>query len=139
LNAPPPDHRIARRLLFGIPLGILLWRLVGVLSTSVGLVNAFVPILPTTIFLIIGVWAFGKGAPHWRERLLQHRRFGKPLRDWEDGGRVSRRGKVLAVIGISASWMISAYFIGLGWVIASLGIVLASLAVWLATRPLPRE
>lgn len=126
-------------MLFGIPLGILLWRLVGVLSTSVGLVNAFVPILPTTIFLIIGVWAFGKGAPHWRERLLQHRRFGKPLRDWEDGGRVSRRGKVLAVIGISASWMISAYFIGLGWVIASLGIVLASLAVWLATRPLPRE
>lgn len=97
------------------------------------------PILPTTIFLIIGVWAFGKGAPHWRERLLQHRRFGKPLRDWEDGGRVSRRGKVLAVVGISASWMISAYFVGLGWIIASLGVVLASLAIWLATRPLPRD
>lgn len=139
MNAPPPDHRIARRLLFGIPLGILLWRVVGVVSASVGLVNAFVPILPTTIFLIIGVWAFGKGAPHWRERLLQHRRFGKPLRDWEDGGRVSRRGKVLAVVGISASWMISAYFVGLGWIIASLGVVLASLAIWLATRPLPRD
>ena len=113
--------------------------MLGVVSTSIGLVNAFVPILPTTIFLIIGAWAFGKGAPHWREKLLQHRRFGKPLRDWEDGGRVSRRGKILAVIGISVSWVISVYFVGLTWIIGVVGLLLAGLALWLATRPLPRE
>ena len=139
MNSPPPDHRTARRLLFGIPLGLLLWRVLGVVSTSIGLVNAFVPILPTTIFLIIGAWAFGKGAPHWREKLLQHRRFGKPLRDWEDGGRVSRRGKILAVVGISVSWVISVYFVGLTWIIGVVGLFLAGLAIWLATRPLPRE
>jgi len=110
-----------------------------VLSTSIGLINAFIPIMPTTIFLIIGAWAFGKGAPHWREKLLQHRRFGKSLRDWEDGGRVSRRGKVLAVIGISISWLISAYWIGLTWVTGTVGVLLAAIALWLATRPLPRE
>ena len=107
--------------------------MLGVVSTSIGLVNAFVPILPTTIFLIIGAWAFGKGAPHWREKLLQQ------LRDWEDGGRVSRRGKILAVIGISVSWVISVYFVGLTWIIGVVGLFLAVLAVWLATRPLPRE
>lgn len=70
---------------------------------------------------------------------MQHRRFGKTLRDWEDGGRVSRRGKILAVIGISLSWAISVYFVGFNWIIGVIGVCLAGLAAWLATRPLPRE
>jgi hypothetical protein len=37
------------------------------------------------------------------------------------------------------SWVISVYFVGLTWIIGVVGLFLAVLAVWLATRPLPRE
>lgn len=33
------------------------WRTLGAVSVAIGLVNAFIPLLPTTIFLLIGVWA----------------------------------------------------------------------------------
>ena len=46
---------------------------------------------------------------------------------------------ILAVIGISVSWVISVYFVGLTWIIGVIGLLLAGLALWLATRPLPRE
>ena len=45
------------------------WRTVGMLSMAVGVINAFIPLLPTTVFLLIGVWAYGKGDPAMRERL----------------------------------------------------------------------
>ena len=60
------------------------------LSGAAGL-NAFIPLLPTTVFLLIGAWALGKGAPEWRAKLVAHPRFGRALRDWDDGRRVSRR------------------------------------------------
>jgi uncharacterized membrane protein YbaN (DUF454 family) len=122
-----------------MPLKQLLWRALGLISTGIGLVNAFLPVLPTTVFLIVGAWAFGKGAPEWRAKLLQHPRFGKALRDWDDGGRVSRRGKILASIGILISWSLSVFFFGFKTLTGVVGIGLAGLALWLVTRPLPRE
>ena len=40
------------------------WRSLGGLCVLIGLVNAFVPVLPTTVFLLIGAWAYGKGGRH---------------------------------------------------------------------------
>lgn len=139
MNNPQREHADRKRLLLGLPLGQILWRLLGVISTGIGLINAFIPVLPTTVFLIVGAWAFGKGAPQWRTRLLQHPRFGKALRDWDDGGRISRRGKILAGLGITISWSLSVYFYGFSTLTGLIGIGLLGLALWLATRPLPRE
>jgi uncharacterized membrane protein YbaN (DUF454 family) len=44
------------------------WRSFGVVCIAIGLINAFVPLLPTTMFLILGAWAFGKGATDLRRR-----------------------------------------------------------------------
>jgi uncharacterized membrane protein YbaN (DUF454 family) len=38
------------------------WRGFGVVCIAIGLINALVPLLPSTVFLILGAWAYGKGA-----------------------------------------------------------------------------
>ena len=121
-----------------VPLRVWPWRVLGVSSVSIGVINAFIPLLPSTVFLLIGAWAFSRGAPHWRERLMAHPRFGAPLRNWADGGRVSKRGKRLAAAGMAASVAISLWFYGPTVPVLAVAAGLTGLAAWLWTRPEPR-
>ena len=106
----------------------LLWRILGFTSVGIGIVNAFIPLMPTTVFLLVGAWALGKGSPEWRARLIAHPRFGRALRDWEDGRRVSRRGKRLAALGMAIGWIILVIWRGLTpWSIGT-GVLLAGIA-----------
>lgn len=138
MSSPPVDPR-ARSTAERTPPGIWLWRALGLISVTVGIINAFIPLLPSTVFLLIGAWAFSRGAPHWRERLMAHPRVGAPLRNWEDGGRVSRRGKWLAAIGMAASVAISLWLFGPTVPVIAVALGLAGLATWLWTRPEPRD
>jgi hypothetical protein len=82
--AASQDHAITWR--------ALAWLALGMVSAAIGVINAFLPLLPTTVFLLISLWAFGKGAPEWRQRLLAHPRWGGPLQHWGAGPpRVSAR------------------------------------------------
>lgn len=117
---------------------MLLWRILGFTSVGIGLVNAFIPLMPTTVFLLVGAWALSKGSPKWRARLIAHPRFGRALRDWEDGRRVSRRGKRLAASGMTLGWILFVWWRGVSpWAIG-LGLLLACIALWLWRRPEPR-
>lgn len=118
---------------------LLLWRILGVTSVGIGIINAFIPLLPTTVFLLIGAWALGKGAPEWRAKLVAHPRFGRALRDWDDGRRVSRRGKYLAAAGMLIGWLVLVLLRGFDPVSTGVGILLTGIATWLWTRPEPRQ
>lgn len=114
------------------------WKSVGAVCFAIGVINAFIPLLPTTVFLLIGLWAYGKGDPAMRQRLLAHPRFGPSLRLWVEHQQISRKGKVAAVLGITASAAFTAAMIGPGkpvlWFILA---GLALLCAYLATRAEP--
>lgn len=113
------------------------WRSVGTLCFGIGLVNAFIPLLPTTVFLLLGVWAYGKGDPAMRERLLSHPRFGAALRLWVEKRQISRKGKLGAVGGIALSATFTAGMIGPKPVMWAIVGGLTGLSVYLATRAEP--
>jgi len=113
------------------------WRSLGALCFAIGVVNAFIPLLPTTVFLLIGLWAYGKGDPTMRERLLNHPRYGRSLSLWLDKRQISRKGKVAAVVGIALSAAFTAFMVRpklMAWGVVS---GLALLSLWLATRAEP--
>jgi len=115
------------------------WRTVGAVCFAIGIINAFLPLLPTTVFLLIGVWAYGKGDPAMRERLLSHPRFGCGLRRWVERREIHRAGKVAACGGIALSAAFTVWMAGsrpLTWAIVA-GLV--GLMAYLATRPEPRD
>lgn len=113
------------------------WRLLGAASFAIGIANAFIPLLPTTIFLLIGVWAYGKGDPLMRERLLAHPRFGPDLRRWVEHRQISRRGKWAACLGIGASAALTAALAGMTPVTWMVDAGLVVLMLYLATRQEP--
>ena len=73
----------------------------GWLCLIIGGVAIFVPGLPTTIFWIISLWAFTRSSEKMKRFLLQHKQFGKILRDWNDHQIVPMVGKIACGISLA--------------------------------------
>lgn len=114
-----------------------IWRAVGATSVAIGLVNAALPLMPTTVFLLIGAWAYGKGSPELRARLLADPRYGAALRLWTEKRQLSRRAKWQSTLAIAASFAISLAFAGWSNVMLAIAVGLVVLVAWLWTRAEP--
>lgn len=75
-------------------------RALGFVLLGCGFVGIWLPLLPTTIFLIGAVACFARSSPALQNYLLDHPRFGPPLRDWFDEGAISSTGKAAALFGM---------------------------------------
>ena len=71
---------------------------IGWLCVGLAFIGTFVPGIPTTIFLIIALWAFAKSSKKFHSWLLNHKRFGPILQNWESHKVVPRKAKILMII-----------------------------------------
>ena len=81
--------------------------LLGWLCVGLASVGIFVPGIPTTPFLIVALWAFAKSSKKFHTWLINHKRFGLILRNWESHKVVPKKAKILMIVlQISAVVMI---------------------------------
>jgi uncharacterized membrane protein YbaN (DUF454 family) len=81
----------------------LLWIASGTLSLIIGFVGIFLPLLPTTPFLLLTAFCFGKSSPRLHRWLLEHKTFGPPVRDWNERRVIRKRAKWIATVCIAVS------------------------------------
>ncbi len=75
--------------------------LLGWLALACALIGALLPLLPTTVFLIIAAACFGRASPRLQARLLAHPRFGPLLQDWQREAAIGARAKLMAGAGMA--------------------------------------
>lgn len=119
--------------------GLRRWLYLGLGWTAVGLgvIGIALPLLPTTPFLLLAAWAFAKSSPRLRRWLHEHPRFGPFLRDWHEQGAIPPRAKMLALGGLTASWLLILATAANPLVPVAAGIGMGAVAVYVATRPRP--
>ncbi len=98
-----------------------------------GAIGAVLPLMPTTIFLIIALAIFSKSSPRFHKMLLDNRWFGPGLQQWEETKTISRQSKkkatVVILITFAASIAVLHSRIGLQVMLVSIAVILLML-IW---------
>lgn len=113
----------------------LLYLSLGLACTGLGIIGAFMPVLPTTPFLLVALWAFSKSSERLRNWLYNHARYGKTLREWFDYGVISSRIKIIAIAALTIS-MPTLYLLTESlWLTSIHASVVVLTAIFILSRP----
>lgn len=100
-----------------------------------GIVGAFLPVLPTTPFILLSAWAAARSSPRLLGWLENHTAFGPMIRDWRRGGVVSRKAKWMSSAFMAASGAYLLWSNHPRWAAwAAIG-CMGCVALWLWRRP----
>ncbi len=68
-----------------------------------GFIGVFLPVMPTTPFLLLAALCFSRGSPKFHRWLLNHKVFGPPIEDWEKNRVIRTPIKVFSTIALCFS------------------------------------
>lgn len=105
---PPPslaENVVARWLYFAF----------GWVCVALGMIGVVVPGLPTTVFLIIAVWAFSKSSLKFQQWLWYHPKFGAAVRDWHHHRVICNKAKMLAAVTMTISFAYVLLYVAEDW------------------------
>ena len=112
----------------------ILWIMFGWTSLGLAVAGAFLPLLPTTPFLLLAAFAFSRGSTHLHDWLMNHPQLSPPIHNWQTYRAVSRRVKIYASISILAIFMLSIVMAAPWWAVAAQGVILTGVSIFLWTR-----
>ena len=114
--------------------------LLGWTCLGLGAVGLFLPVMPTTVFVLVAAWAFARSSPRLHQWLREHPQFGESLRAWEQHRGMPRRAKRVALMMLACSYFITAALLGPlapGAIVA--GVCIALVAIYIARLPVVRD
>jgi hypothetical protein len=127
---PPSRNAIARGALLGL----------GFAFTGLAAAGAFLPVLPTTPFLLVAAACFARSSPAFHRWLLARPVFGAYLAQWQRDRTVPREAKRKAYGLVVATFALSIWLVEATWlraVLAALGTCLIAFLAWLPTTQRP--
>ncbi|MFV0284048.1 MAG: YbaN family protein [Castellaniella sp.] len=110
----------------------------GSLSLALGVLGIFLPLLPTTPFLLLAAFCFLRGSPRMHAWLMSHHILGPYIRDFQTGRGIPLRSKCVTLTLMWVSLALSAWIMPVPWtrwflLIPGIGV---TIYLWrLPTRP----
>ena len=90
--------------------GRAVFLVLGHLCVALGVIGVFLPVMPTTVFLLGAAACYARASAGFYNRLLNNRVFGPIIADWRHYRAMTLRAKTLAIgfvwVGIGASMVV---------------------------------
>jgi hypothetical protein len=112
----------------------------GTLCVGLGVLGIFVPLLPTTVFLLLAAACYARSSERFHQKLLSHRWLGRYIRNYRDGRGMSAREKTATLlllwmgIGATAIWSVQSW-----WLRVVLAVIALSVTVHVARLKVARR
>lgn len=109
------------------PVQLMLWS-AGTLSLTLGAVGVFVPVMPTTPFLLLSAACFARSSPRMHHWLHANRLFGEHLRRYRAGLGLPLHSVIITLVllwlslGTSAFLLVPPRLEGVRWLLLLVGL-----------------
>lgn len=114
------------------------WLMLSLMLVAVGFIGIFVPLLPTTSFMVLALPCFARSSPRLEAWLLSHPRFGPCVRAWRAEGAVPRHAKIAACIGMAVGFGLFCLHVRPGPLLTgAVATLILFWAIWIVRRPEP--
>lgn len=114
------------------------WLMLGLGWTffALGLIGTVLPLVPTTPFMLLALWAFSVGSERFHAWLAGHPVFGPPLRRFSEERVIPRSVKLVAVSSMAASLLVAALATDTPWIgLAAMAAVMVAGVVFIFRFP----
>ena len=126
VTSRPTRSRVAR----------VLFNIAGALALGLGILGIFLPLLPTTPFVLLAAACFARGSERFHAWLLANRTFGPMVFEWERHRSLPYRTKITAIVLMSLTMGVSiVFFVRPLWLKIALGLFAIGLATWMYRIP----
>jgi uncharacterized protein len=118
-----------------------LFFVLGWIFFGLGVAGALLPVLPTTPFMLLALWAFARSSGRFHDWLYHHRIFGPSLQRWDRERVIPPWVKAFAIGSMVASFAwVALHVRPPWWALAAMGAVMLAGVAFLASVPSrPRE
>lgn len=122
-------NRLLRSLLFAL----------GWLSVGLGVLGLFLPLLPTTPFMLLAAGCFARSSERFYRWITSHPRFGPMIADFLAGRGLPVRAKCWAIATLWASILFGVFWVGLIWAKLVMLLTAAAVTVYLWRLPVVQD
>ncbi|NRB39704.1 MAG: YbaN family protein [Pseudomonadales bacterium] len=117
-----------------------LFILLGFISFALGFIGIFLPLLPTTPFILLAAFFFSKSSERFYGWLINIPTFGPMIMQWNEYGCVSQKGKIASAVAMTA---VIVYF----WIFREMAIpiklavtcIMLTVMAYVLSRPKPPQ
>ncbi len=110
----------------------------GWVSLALGIIGIFLPLLPTTPFVLLSAYCFSKSSPRLHSWLINQPRLGPMIQNWEQQGSISQNAKVTSTVLIVSFFSLTLVLVNLSIILKGILVCIgAGVLCFIWTRPLP--
>lgn len=110
----------------------------GTVFVGLGVLGIFLPLMPTTVFLLLAAYCYSRSSERFHTWLLNNRWLGRYIKNYKSGQGISIRQKTTTLLFLWASigfsiWMVDAKL----WVsllLAAIAIAVSVHVLWIKTH-----
>ena len=84
----------------------------GTVCVALGVLGMFLPLLPTTVFLLMAAYCYSRSSERFHDWLLNNRLCGSYIRNYKSGQGISMRQKVTTISILWVSIGVSIWLLG---------------------------
>lgn len=102
-----------------------LYTVLGTLSLALGILGIFLPVLPTTPFLLLSAVLYVRGSQRLYDWLMAHKHLGPYIKNFREHKALPLRVKTVSVSMVWATLLYCAFFVAKEWWMSVMFIAIA--------------
>jgi len=111
------------------------YNIAGTVALLLGIVGIFLPVMPTTPFLLLASACYLRGSERMHRWLMNQRYLGPYIRNFQAGRGIPLRVKVIALTTMWASILVSMWLVPIPWVRALMLVPAVIVSIYLYRMP----